>query len=118
MLSFLLMLLAGELPSRETLCASAQFDDLLKCAVAEHEDADRELNKAWKLLRHTDDLVDAQRKWLAWRDSECTSQNAARGGREEPIWHHACMADLTERRTKQLRQDYKWLLKDPDELPN
>lgn len=90
-------------------CASTDLNELLACATETHERADRELNRQWDRMHRTDALVGAQRAWIAWRDLECTAQNAALEGREGPIWREACLAAVTEQRTQQLRESYRWL---------
>jgi uncharacterized protein YecT (DUF1311 family) len=95
--------------SADPRCASTQTNDLLACAYNEYQNADEELNAHWDKMPHGEALVQAQRAWIAWRDLECVAENAAIGGREEQIWHYACLAELTAERTRQLKDQYRWM---------
>jgi uncharacterized protein YecT (DUF1311 family) len=49
-------------------------------------------------------LLDGQRAWLKFRDSQCLSEGfAARGGTMEPMLEQQCKARLTRERTAQLK---------------
>ena len=91
------------------------------CAERDFEAADAELNAVWKAARaaakaddaeQPDDLkgadealVAAQRGWLAYRDGQCKLDGfEARGGSMEPQLVSGCMADLTRRRTEELKE--------------
>jgi uncharacterized protein YecT (DUF1311 family) len=91
------------------------------CAYKEYEAADAELNTVWKEARTTakdldaelsEDLKDAekallagQRAWIAYRDGQCELAGfEARGGSMEPMLVSGCLADLTRKRTKELRE--------------
>jgi len=104
-----LILAAGAAAAHDPRCDSTNFYDLLGCANDAYEKADLELNAQWEKMPHDQPLVDAQRAWIVWRDQECVARNAAIGGWEEPIWKYACLADLTEQRTRQLKESYRWL---------
>jgi uncharacterized protein YecT (DUF1311 family) len=97
-------------------CANAITQtDMNICSYQDYQAADRELNAAWKTAaarakasgsQHFARLLDSQRKWLAYRDAQCFAQN---GPREEsgtiwPLLQNACLQQLTEARTAQLRE--------------
>lgn len=90
------------------------------CAQIDWEEADAELNAAYKqaraAMRRIDALQpanevgavialrDAQRAWITYRDAACEAESILfRGGSMEPLILASCMADLTRRRTNDLR---------------
>lgn len=98
-------------------CSNAQTQtDMNICSFEDYKAADRALNAAWVKAAakakgfgrpQFDRLLDAQRKWIAFRDAQCLAEN---GPREEsgtiwPLQQNYCLQKLTEARTKQLR-DY------------
>lgn len=113
-----LFLMASE-PAVDCVHAMTQTD-MNVCSYQSYQAADRTLNKSWEAAAaiakdqdrqgssgNFERLLDAQRKWLAYRDAECLAQN---GPREEsgtiwPLLQNTCMQELTETRTKLLR-DY------------
>ena len=102
--------------------AMAQFE-LNACAYQDYEQADAALNAQWKTTSarmkaidaefdrtqdnrpgYFDTLIAAQRAWLTYRDNHCTGEGyAMRGGSAEPMVFSGCMTQLTEARTKQLK---------------
>jgi uncharacterized protein YecT (DUF1311 family) len=91
------------------------------CAAKDYEAADAELNTVWKQARAvakdldaelSDDLKGAdkallagQRGWIAYRGGECEMAGfEARGGSMEPMLVSGCLADLTRKRTQELKQ--------------
>jgi uncharacterized protein YecT (DUF1311 family) len=94
--------------------------DMTRCEVLRFEAADRAMNRQWKLTlaaertadrspsadgrpAYADQLLKAQRAWLAYRDEHCRSDGyRMRGGSAEPMLIAGCRAELTEQRTKQL----------------
>jgi uncharacterized protein YecT (DUF1311 family) len=50
-------------------------------------------------------LVKAQRAWIDYRDAECNAAGfQARGGTMEPMLVAGCLADITDKRTKELKE--------------
>ncbi|TDW68189.1 uncharacterized protein YecT (DUF1311 family) [Novosphingobium sp. PhB55] len=111
-----ILLLASQPP---IVCANAMTQtDMNVCSYRDFQSADRLMNEAWGKavakakaadkqgpVGNFNRLLDAQRKWLAWRDAQCLSEN---GPREEsgtiwPLQQNGCLKELTEARTKQLR---------------
>jgi len=95
--------------------------DMNYCAAKDYEAADAELNTVWKQARTvakdldaelSDDLKGAdkallagQRGWITYRDGQCELAGfEARGGSMEPMLVSGCLADLTRKRTKELKQ--------------
>lgn len=113
-----LFLLAAE-PSVDCSNAMTQAD-MNVCSYRDFQSADRTLNKAWGeaaaaakvadrngLSGAFDRLLDAQRKWLAYRDAQCLSENGPReqSGTIWPLLQNGCLTQLTQARTTQLH-DY------------
>lgn len=106
-LSFLLLLGSTGLAAA---CDGETQIELNDCAAADYKRADEALNAAWGPTKaHMDTLgagyrlVDAQRKWLSFRDAACTAEIApyAGGTLQLMIWY-SCLARLTDRRTEDL----------------
>jgi uncharacterized protein YecT (DUF1311 family) len=102
-------------------CASPiTQSDMTRCEILRFEAADRDMNRQWKLTLaaertadrsprgdsrpgYADQLLKAQRAWLAYRDEHCRSDGyRMRGGSAEPMLIAGCRAELTEQRTRQL----------------
>jgi uncharacterized protein YecT (DUF1311 family) len=113
-----LLLFAG---AQEPQCKDPTTQsDMTRCEIRRFEAADRAMNKQWKatltLMReydrtpegdgrpgYADQLLKAQRAWLAYRDEHCRSDGyRMRGGSAEPMLVAGCRAELTEARAKQL----------------
>ncbi|MXP46838.1 DUF1311 domain-containing protein [Altererythrobacter luteolus] len=85
--------------------------EMNRCAEAEYRAADHDLNAAWRLARARsgsdesgDELLQAQRAWIAFRDAHCAFEAGIyRGGSIVPLIHSNCMTSLTRARTEQLR---------------
>ncbi|THH36261.1 DUF1311 domain-containing protein [Aliishimia ponticola] len=82
-----------------------------ECAAAEYQRADAELNALWSYAKPSADqmgvgaqLLDAQRKWIAYRDAACTAEaEMFRGGSIQPLVWFQCMTRLTAQRSGDLR---------------
>jgi uncharacterized protein YecT (DUF1311 family) len=98
-------------------CGNAMTQaDINICSYRGYQAADKTLNAAWETAgaqakgqspEAFQRLLDAQRKWIAYRDAQCLAVN---GPREEsgtiwPLLQNGCMEQLTEARSEQLR-DY------------
>lgn len=94
--------------------------DMTICAGQDLADADKALNAQYQVTRRVlkerdadastelkggvEALVKAQRAWLAYRDAQCASVGfQARGGSMEPMLISMCEADLTRKRTDELK---------------
>ena len=94
-------------------CANAQDQATMNaCAGKDFDKADKALNDVYRQInaRLKDDaatkklLVDAQKSWIAFRDSECTFQSSASvGGSIYPLLVANCRTGLTNDRVKQLK---------------
>ncbi|MBB3654961.1 uncharacterized protein YecT (DUF1311 family) [Rhizobium sp. BK650] len=119
----LLMLLAvGAAHAEDVDCENAQTQaDMTSCAQARYDKADKSLNAQYKLTRTAMVAIDkdldgdmkgaeqallkAQRAWIAYRDAQCDNYGfQARGGTMERMLVAGCLADLTDLRTKELKE--------------
>jgi uncharacterized protein YecT (DUF1311 family) len=81
------------------------------CAALEYQRFDAELNAIWPIAKSRADalgagatLLDAQRKWLAFRDAACTAEIAPyAGGSIQPLIWYGCLMRHTRNRTFDLR---------------
>jgi uncharacterized protein YecT (DUF1311 family) len=66
---------------------------------------DTEWDSSWdERPGYFDQLLAAQRAWIAFRDAHCASEGYEfRGGSMEPFMIGTCMTKLTEERTAQLK---------------
>lgn len=99
-------------------CANAMTQtDMNVCSYRDFLAADRSLNELWNKVtvkvKNLDGLgpkrefqrhLDAQRKWLAYRDAQCLAEN---GPREEsgtiwPLLQNTCLKKLTDARAQLL----------------
>jgi uncharacterized protein YecT (DUF1311 family) len=83
------------------------------CLSKIYDRVDRELNAAFQLAlkgltrRHLENLRTAERRWTSYRDAQCKAQyDLFGGGTGGPLENLACLIDLTERRTAELREVY------------
>lgn len=82
--------------------ADAELNDVYRTAIAAMKQADAglpsDLKGAEKALR------EAQRAWLPYRDKTCRAYGfMARGGSMESMLVGRCLAELTRRRTQELK---------------
>ncbi|PDT84617.1 lysozyme inhibitor LprI family protein [Sinorhizobium sp. BJ1] len=114
---------AQEQPEVDCQKAVTQMD-LNICAGQEYGAADAELNKTYReaiaVMQETDRelgdidaayvgaveaLKEAQRAWIGYRDGQCELAGfEARGGSMEPMLVSGCLAELTRKRTAELKE--------------
>lgn len=108
----------------EVDCDNAQVQvEMNICAARDYQAADDELNAAYKVtmaaaremdeqasemgdqyVGAVDALKRAQRAWIGYRDGQCELAGfEARGGSMEPMLVSGCLADLTRKRTAELK---------------
>lgn len=83
-----------------------------QCALQDYQDADKQLNSAWNVVKqHMDGisatagnaLLDGQRGWIAYRDGQCNAKAAKfTGGSIEPYIANSCKANFTRKRILEL----------------
>ncbi|CAN7426545.1 lysozyme inhibitor LprI family protein [Rhizobium sp. LjRoot258] len=95
--------------------------EMTSCEQDRYDTADKALNEQWtktraqtagvdKNLEEKDRgaekaLLTAQRAWISYRDAECQAEGfQARGGSMEPMLVAGCLANLTDQRTKELKE--------------
>lgn len=115
---FLALLAAGPL---NCSAPSTQYE-MTRCAQQEADQADAEMTRQWKITyavaKNADEFIDswdkrpsnsaallaAQRSWIAFKEKHCTVVSFhSRGGSLEPMIYAACIEELTDQRTSQLR---------------
>ena len=99
----------AETQSDMTYCAQVDADKADKALNTQYQ-ATRKKLKDWdtaaiKELKGADDsLLKAQRAWVAFRDAHCASWGfQAHGGTLEPMLVAACQADMSRKRTAELK---------------
>ncbi|ANB34347.1 uncharacterized protein YecT (DUF1311 family) [Rhodovulum sulfidophilum] len=106
------LLACGGLPGTAlAACPGNTQLEINDCAASAYRDADAQLNAVWPAARAAAAasgadglLLDAQRKWIAFRDAACAAEAAQyRGGSIQPLVHADCLRRLTDRRTADLR---------------
>ena len=121
----LALLLAAAVPAAaqdDVDCNNQMAQQVMNiCAARDYEAADTEMNAVWKQARTVAKDLDAelsvdlkgadkallaaQRGWIAYRDGQCEVAGfEARGGSMEPMLVSGCLADLTRKRTQELKQ--------------
>jgi len=92
-----------------TYCEEQELDAADKILNTEYQKA-RKAMKTWdadaegSFKGAEDALVKAQRAWIAYRDAQCASYGfQARGGTMEPMLIYGCQAELTRKRTDELK---------------
>lgn len=93
-------------------CKAPQQQQLMNaCAAKKYQQSDAALNVAWKSAKafadaigQGRDLLAAQRAWLAYRDAACTVHASPfEGGSIQPMVRATCLSELTDQRTRMLR---------------
>ncbi len=107
--SFAGILFAG---MAQAACPGVTQMEMNNCAATEYQTTDAALNAAWGPAKSFMDgigqgavLLDAQRKWIAFRDAACTAEAAPyEGGSIQPLVYYSCATRLTRARTQDLGQ--------------
>ncbi|MDK4734555.1 MULTISPECIES: lysozyme inhibitor LprI family protein [unclassified Rhizobium] len=117
-----MLFVAGRVSAQDVDCKNPQTQsDMTSCEEARHEAADKALNEQYKKTRAAMAAIDkdldgdmkgaeralvkAQRAWIDYRDAECDAFGfQARGGTMEPMLVAGCLAEETDKRTKELKQ--------------
>ncbi|MDB9529188.1 lysozyme inhibitor LprI family protein [Oscillatoria sp. CS-180] len=94
-------------------CSEPQTQALMnQCAKAEYDQADVQLNNAYQAVKASlseqkeDQLIAAERAWIAYRDAYCEFvQSQFEGGSIQPTIYYSCMERLTSDRTAELQQN-------------
>ncbi len=109
---FALSLFAALVPmTASAACPGQNQLEMNQCAQAEYQQADAQLNAIWGPAKAYYDgfgagavLLDAQRKWISFRDAACQAEIAPyAGGSIQPLLYSKCMTRLTWARVTDLR---------------
>ncbi|MCZ4091805.1 lysozyme inhibitor LprI family protein [Sinorhizobium psoraleae] len=86
--------------------ADAELNKVYKQAVAATQAMDKELGEIdAAYVGANEALKKAQRAWIGYRDGQCELAGfEARGGSMEPMLVSGCLAELTRKRTTELKQ--------------
>ena len=110
--AFALPLMLGAAPAaaKDHCDEAVSQNEMSQCAEDAFDRADKALNAVYQdqmkgLDDHSRDLLKkSERAWIAFRDAECTYQNAANeGGSIYPMVYAGCESTLTKDRIKQLK---------------
>ncbi|MCA8292578.1 lysozyme inhibitor LprI family protein [Burkholderia sp. AU30198] len=95
-------------------CANPQDQRAMnECASRGYARADAELNRRYRALQRrlkgdrdgARKLTEAQRAWIAFRDTECAFQTiGVAGGSAEPLARAACLEETTQSRSAALQR--------------
>lgn len=97
-----------------TQCDGTTYE-MRMCLSKIHQKSDAELNAAYRAAlqemrdskRHSDSLRTAERRWIAYRDAQCKAQyDLFEGGTGGPIEELACLIEMTDQRTAELKRIY------------
>ncbi len=102
-------------PKKPDPCANPQTQiEMTQCAADAYKAADAVLNQVYqKLVAKLDEdekvqLKEAQNAWLKYRDSNCDFvADQYKGGTMRPMIYAGCLADVTKKRTSELRDQIK-----------
>ena len=112
-LAFTTLLLAPAAANAKDRCTDATDQATLnQCADTSYKQSDKKLNALYaqieKRLGSDKDtkalLIQAQRNWIKFRDTECDFQTSAVGGSMLPMLLSMCMDDLTKARIRNFDQ--------------
>lgn len=98
-------------PKKTDPCANPQSQaEMNQCAANDYIAADTVLNQVYqKLVAKLDEdekaqLKEAQNAWLKYRDTNCDFvADQFKGGTMRPMIYAGCLADVTKKRTSELR---------------
>jgi uncharacterized protein YecT (DUF1311 family) len=102
--------------SQQLNCTNSQTQlEMNQCAAKAAQNADRELNRVYKLVqakyrgsRLEPQLVDAQLAWIRFRDLKCRfASNRYKGGSIAPMVYSRCLERTTRQQTDELKNYLK-----------
>jgi len=114
-LSVLTVSINAQRPKKTDPCANPQTQiEMTQCAADAFKAADKVLNQVYQnLVAKLDDeekaqLKEAQTAWLKYRDTNCDFvADQYKGGTMRPMIYAGCLADVTKKRTSELRDQIK-----------
>lgn len=107
--------ISAQKPKKTDPCANPQTQtEMTQCAADAYKAADKVLNQVYQnLVAKLDDeekaqLKEAQTAWLKYRDTNCDFvADQYKGGTMRPMIYAGCLADVTKKRTSELRDQIK-----------
>ena len=85
-------------------CPGQTQMEMNMCAGQRYEALDAQLNKVYRKLERSPELVAAEKAWIAFRDAQCKFEaSAVAGGSMQPMVYADCLSSLTEDRIGQLQ---------------
>ena len=98
-----------------SICFAQSQMEMNQQAYADYSKADAEMAKTYKEVQKITTnakekklLLDAQRAWIKFKEAHCKSIIAVHeGGSIQPLIYSTCLLQLTEERTKQLKEYLK-----------
>jgi len=107
--------ISGQKKRKADPCANPQTQsEMTQCAGKAFQAADAVLNQVYQKLAAKLDgdekakLKEAQTAWLKYRDSNCEFvADQYQGGTMQPMIYSGCLADVTRKRTSELRMQIK-----------
>ena len=106
---------SGQRKKNPDPCANPQTQfEMNQCAARDYRAADAVLNQTYQRLvamlndEEKSQLKTAQTAWLEYRDSNCEFVgDEFKGGSMRPLIYASCLADMTRKRTIELRNQIK-----------
>lgn len=102
------------LVQRQAPCPNALTQrEIDRCATEQFRRADHELNQVYKRILSRlysgdrSNLIQTQRAWLKYRDSNCKAERQFHGGSLALTIEAFCLRDITDARTKELVRIYQ-----------
>lgn len=103
--------ISAQKPKKTDPCANPQSQaEMNQCAAKDYIAADGVLNQVYqKLVAKLDEeekaqLKEAQTAWIKYRDTNCDFvADQFKGGTMRPMIYAVCLADVTKKRTSELR---------------
>lgn len=107
--------ISAQKPKKTDPCANPQTQvEMTQCAADAYRAADKVLNQVYQqLVAKLDEeekaqLKEAQTSWLKYRDTNCDFvADQYKGGTMRPMIYAGCLADVTKKRTSELREQIK-----------
>jgi uncharacterized protein YecT (DUF1311 family) len=111
--------LAQHMSAADAPCRDAGSNaEETQCFVTASHAADKQLNETYARVRRVvspdeqEQLQEAQRLWLKFRDANCTAERSLYGGgTAAPMVYAACLEADTRQRITELNTMYGWRLK-------
>ncbi|HEY9889065.1 MAG TPA: lysozyme inhibitor LprI family protein [Candidatus Obscuribacterales bacterium] len=103
---------AKPVPPLPAECSAPQTQaDMNRCAQAEYDQVDTQLNNAYQQVKASvgaakaEQLITAEQAWLTYRDAYCDFvQTQFAGGSIQPTVYYGCLTQLTGDRTAELQK--------------